>query len=138
MGFAATESTIRSRFDTQWTLLRPTVQAVFDNAGDDSDGRVPENQAWVRLTTLPGESQQVEMGNCRRWRRVGSIVVQIFVPAASGTGLALELGDTVRDIFEGLTVSGVIFRATSLNRVGLDGAWLQYNATTNFQADEIR
>jgi hypothetical protein len=69
---------------------------------------------------------------------VGVVAVQIFVPAASGTGLATELGDTVIQIFEGLTLSGVIFRATSLNRVGLDGAWLQYNANTPFQADELR
>lgn len=136
MGFAATESTIRSRFNTQWSSLQPTIPAYFDNAGDDVTP--PQDSTWVRLTVLPGASQQVEMGNLRRWRRVGVIIVQIFVPAASGTGLALELGDTVRDIFEGLTVSGVIFRATSLNRVGLDGAWLQYNATTPFQADELR
>ncbi len=136
MGFDATESTIRSRFNTQWSSLRPTIPAFFDNAGDDVTP--PQNSAWVRLTILPGASQQVAMGNTRRWRRIGVIAVQIFVPAASGTGLALELGDTVRDIFEGVTVSGVIFRATSLNRVGLDGAWLQYNANTPFQADEIR
>lgn len=136
MGFAATEAAIRSRFNTQWSSLRPTIPAFFDNAGDDVTP--PEDSTWVRLTILPGDSSQVEMGNTRRWRRVGVLIVQIFVPAASGTGLALELGDTVRDIFEGLTVSGVIFRATSLNRVGLDGAWLQYNAITPFQADELR
>ena len=136
MGFAATESTIRSRFNTQWSSLRPTIPVFFDNAGDDV--QPPQNSAWVRLTVLPGASQQVEMGRLRRWRRAGIIAVQIYVPAASGTGLAQELGDTVRDIFEGLTLSSVIFRATSLNRVGLDGAWLQYNANTPFQADELR
>lgn len=136
MGFAATESTIRSRFNTQWSSLRPTIPVFFDNAGDDV--QPPQGSAWVRLTVLPGASQQVEMGRLRRWRRAGVIAVQIFVPAASGTGLAQELGDTVRDIFEGITVSSVIFRATSLNRVGLDGAWLQYNANTAFQADELR
>ena len=136
MGFAATESTIRSRFNTQWSSLRPTIPVFFDNAGDDV--QPPQNSAWVRLTVLPGSSQQVEMGRLRRWRRAGVVAVQIFVPAASGTGLAQELGDTVIQIFEGLTLSSVIFRATSLERVGLDGAWLQYNANTNYQADELR
>lgn len=136
MGFAATESTIRSRFNTQWSSLRPTIPVFFDNAGDDV--QPPQNSAWVRLTVLPGSSQQVEMGRLRRWRRAGVVAVQIYVPAASGTGLAQELGDTVIEIFEGLTLSSVIFRATSLNRVGLDGAWLQYNAMTNYQADELR
>lgn len=136
MGFAVTESTIRSRFDTEWSSLRPTIPVFFDNAGDDVEP--PQNAAWVRLTVLPGASQQVEMGRLRRWRRIGVVAVQIFVPAASGTGLAQELGDTVIEIFEGLTLSSVIFRATSLIRVGLDGAWLQYNANTPFQADELR
>ena len=136
MGFAATESTIRSRFNTQWSSLRPTIPVFFDNAGDDVTP--PQNSAWVRLTVLPGSSQQVEMGRLRRWRRAGVVAIQIYVPAASGTGLAQELGDTVIEIFEGLTLSGVIFRATSLNRVGFDGAWLQYNALTNYQADELR
>jgi len=136
MGFAAAETTIRTRFNSEWSSLRPTIPVFFDNAGDSV--QPPQNSAWVRLTVLPGTSQQVEMGRLRRWRRVGVIAVQIYVPAASGTGLAQELGDTVRDIFEGLTLSSVIFRATSLNRVGLDGAWLQYNATTPFQADELR
>jgi hypothetical protein len=136
MGFAATESTIRSRFNTQWISLRPTIPVFFDNAGDDVTP--PQNSAWVRLTVLPGASQQVAMGNTRRWRSAGVVAVQIYVPAASGTGLAQELGDDVTSIFEGVNLSGLIFRATSLNRVGVQGAWLQYNANTPFQADEIR
>jgi hypothetical protein len=51
MGFAATESTIRSRFNTQWISLRPTIPVFFDNAGDDVTP--PQNSAWVRLTVLP-------------------------------------------------------------------------------------
>ena len=136
MGFAATESAIRLQFDAEWTVRQPSVQVFYDNAGDDVIP--PQNQEWVRFTILSGASQQVAMGNTRRWRRAGSVVVQIFVPAASGTGLAAELGDSVRDALEGIQLSGVIFRATSLNRVGIDGAWLQYNASTPYQADEIR
>jgi hypothetical protein len=133
--FTENESLIRSRFETQWTALRPAVTAIFDNVGDTAK---PEDEAWIRLVVLPGNSGQVEFGMTRRWRRAGVVSVQIFVPAASGTGLAMELGDTVKTIFEGLTVSGLIFRATSLNRVGLDGPWLQYNANTPYQADELR
>lgn len=136
MGFAAYESTIRTRFDTEWQAQSPSIEYTFDNAGELTE--VPDNEPWVRLTVLPGTAQQVEMGNTRRWRRPGVVVVQIFVPAASGTGLAQELGDRVRDIFEGRTVSGVVFRATSLSRVAIDGPWLQYNATTPFHADELR
>jgi hypothetical protein len=135
MGFADTEQIIRERFRDEWSAAGRTEPIQYDNSGQEL--KSPDS-AWVRLTILPGESRQVEMGNTRRWRRAGLVVVQIFVPASSGTGLAQELGDIVRDIFEGRTVSGVIFRATSLNRTGIEGAWLQYNASTPFQDDELR
>jgi len=77
------------------------------------------------------------MGKLRRFRRVGVMVVQIFVPAGSGDGTARELADSVADIFQGRTVSGVIFRGTGLTRVGIDGAWVQYNASTPYQADDL-
>ncbi len=98
----------------------------------------PNDAAWVRLAVIEGESRQVSMGQCRTFRRVGVVAVQIFVPVGDGTGLAKSLADSVRDTFEGLTIDGVIFRATSLNPAGTQGAWVQFNANTPFQADEIR
>lgn len=136
MGYQAIEQTIRERFDAQWPSLQPDILYTFDNQGEPEN---PNNAAWVRLTILNGTAQQVEMGGSkRRWRRPGVVAVQIYIPAGSGTGLATELGDSVRDIFEGVTISGVIFRATSLVRVGITGPWLQYNSNTNFQSDELR
>ena len=137
MGFQAIEQTIRERFEAQWPTLQPDVPYVFDNQGK-GDPSSQNNTAWVRLTVLMGNSSQAEMGNKQRWRRPGVVTVQIFIPTGDGTGLATELGDSVRDIFEGVTISGVIFRATSLVRAGIDGSWLQYNSNTTFQSDELR
>lgn len=140
MGFAATSQTIRERFSAQWSALQPTVPYSVDNQGKDDDVFPSRDAAWVRLTLLDGEAEQVEMGGTRRWRRTGVIEIQIFIPAGDGDGQSAELCDTVRDIFEGRTISGVIFRATSRRRVGRgrDSAWVQWNASTTFQADELR
>ena len=140
MGFADTCQVIRERFNSQWPTLQPTVPYTFDNQGKNDDDFPTRDAPWVRLTILDAEGQQVEMGGTRRWRRPGVVIVQVFVPAGDGDGQGAALCDTVRDIFEGRTISGVIFRATSRDRVGRgrDSAWMQWNASTPFQADELR
>jgi hypothetical protein len=136
MGFDATEAAIVARFESQWRALQPNIPYAYDNQGEADF--ITRGAAWVRVTVLPGTSTQVAMGTVRRWRRLGIVTVQIFTPAGSGTGLATQLADTVRDIFEGFTISGIIFRATSLTRVEVDAAWMQHNADTPYQADELR
>lgn len=133
---AATAAIIRDRFATQWALLSPTYPAVY--AGQPVQNIEVNNAPWVRLTMLPGESRQVGFGNSgRRKRTIGSANVQVFVPTGTGDGVAQEIVDTIASIWELSTIQGVIFRATSVQRVGEDGAWLQYNADTPYQADEL-
>lgn len=136
MGFDATEATIVARFESQWSVSQPKIPFTYDNQGEADF--ITRGEAWVRVTVLPGTSTQVAMGTIRRWRRLGIVTIQIFTPAGSGTGLATRLADTVRDIFEGRTISGIIFRATSLTRVEVDASWMQHNADTPYQADELR
>jgi hypothetical protein len=64
------------------------------------------------------------------------VVVQIFVPAGSGDGLAREIADSVANIIQGRTINGVIFRGTGMTRVGVDGAWSMWTANTPYQADD--
>lgn len=136
MGYAAAEQAIREHFVDEWPDLT-TISYTFDNAGDNNDFPT-RGSAWVRVSIVQGEARQVEHGITRRFRRAGVVVVQIFTPAGSGTGDALTLADYVRDVFEGRTINGVLFRATSVDRVGIDGPWYQINARTPFQADELR
>lgn len=135
MGYEATEQVIYERFQALWPTLQPTVPYTFENQGELNSHS--KDKPWVRLTVLQGNSSQVEMGNKRRWRRPGVVEIQIFLPTGDGTGMATELADTVRDIYEGSTISGVLFRATSLGPGTVDGPWRQYNVTTPFQADEL-
>jgi hypothetical protein len=134
MGHAIDAQTIRQRFETEFGALSPAIEYTF---GDVDGFTPPEDAAWVRLHVLSGDQRQVGMGKYRRFRRIGLVEVQIFVPAGSGDGLAREIADSVADIFEGRTVSGVIFRGTGLNRVGVTGAWVQWNCSTPYQADSL-
>lgn len=132
MGYAADSQTIRDRFNTQWPIEQPSIPFSFA----DVDFTPPPDAVWVRLNVLPGNQTQVGMGIRRRFRRIGIVLVQIFVPAGSGDGLAKELADSVADIFMGRTVNGVIFRGTGLDRLGVDGTWAVWRAQTSYQADE--
>jgi len=134
MGFASDSATIRTRFETEWAGAVSPAVAYFHA---DMKFTPPVNLAWVRLTVIPGQQTQVEMGMKRRYRRRGLVVVDIFVPAGSGDGLAKVLGDVVADIFMGRSVSGVVFQGTSLDRVGPDGPWIQYSSSTPFFADSL-
>jgi len=133
---ATLAQTIRTRFNTQWATFSPTYPHFF--SGQPVDQASINNTPWVRLTLNFGISEQVGFTNAgARKRTPGSAQVQIFVPAGSGDGLAQELADQVASVWEMTKISGVLFRATSVQRVGTDGAWLQFNADTPFQADWI-
>jgi hypothetical protein len=132
MGYESDSQTIRERFNTQWPIEQPLVEHSFA----DVDYNPTKDTAWVRLNILTGEQTQVGMGSLRRFRRVGVVSVQIFVPAGKGDGQAKILADSVANIFMGRTVNGVIFRGTGLDRVGVDGAWAVWTANTPYQADD--
>lgn len=133
---APTATIIRQRFEALWVTFSPTYLHFY--AGQPVEASEINGVPWVRLTILPGESSQVGFSNAgRRKRTLGIASVQIFVPAGAGDGVAQEISDKVALVWEMTTISGVIFRATSVQRVGEDGAWLQFNADTPYQADEL-
>lgn len=134
MSYAADSQTIRERFNTQWPIEQPSVAFSFADVDYDPVKDTP----WVRLNVLTGNARQVSMGLFRRFRRTGLVLVQIFVPAGRGDGLAKELADSVANIFEGRTVNGVIFRAADLERVGVDGSWAVWRCSVPYQADSLR
>ena len=128
--------TLRERFNTQWATFSPTYPHFFP--GQPWIRAISTIPRWVRLAINFGLAEQVGFTNAgARKRTPGVAQVQIFVPAGLGDGLAQELADQVASVWELSKISGVLFRATSVQRVGTDGAWLQFNADTPFQADWI-
>lgn len=102
------------------TSLTPWARAVL-------------RHATSRQATLSGVSGQ------RRFRRTGSLVVQIFQPSGEGLVGNPDLARIVQDAFEGaVTPGGVIVRSVVVNEVGPDGAWFQTNVVVSFEYDEIK
>lgn len=126
---------IRKRFMDYWEDRFPQYPVEWEN----EEFAPPDNAVWVKLNILPGTTSQAGLGgtpNNRRWRTGGVVIVQIFIPHNAGTGVGEELYEAIADCFQGvMTAEGVIFRGTSMNRVGQSGPWYQINASTGFQVD---
>ena len=133
MSFEASYVTIMDRFNSQWAVLEPTVTVAWPNVDFNPDPGKP----YVRVTVLPGDSRQAAIGKTRLWRNVGVVMVQIFVPLSQGDEAARALGDSVTTALRGVTVSGVHLKATSLRRVDANRQWLQHNASTPFEYDDV-
>lgn len=135
MTFAATATTIRTRFNTEFAAVRPTVPIHWPNEVKTP----PSGTPWVRLTIVEGESGLIAMGgaNSNLYRNPGLVVVQIFVPISTLDNLGLQIADDVATIFRSQFVSGVRFRTPSTSPIGPDGPWYQRNVTVPFTADQI-
>lgn len=139
MSFESTANTIRDRFVTQFHAAR-SEPITFQNWGQfyQKDGSIettkPNGSAWVRLSIQNGDSRQVAtVGD--KWRHPGVLIVQVFTPVGQGDKEALIIADAVVSVFQGVTVSGIRFRATSINAVGPSDGWYQVNVTTDFEYD---
>ena len=126
---------ICDRFVANWNLA--DGRFALDNEAFDPD-EAP-GDPWLRLSVKHFARALETMGPPnRRWRAVGSIFVQVFVPRDSGTTLAHQLAQKVRVIFEGREVSGVKCYQSSTRELGIDGPWWVALVETAFDYDEQR
>lgn len=93
-------------------------------------------EAWVRLTILDSAGRQVATAP-PRFRRSGVVVVQVFVPDGTGDAAAREIADEVARVFQGSTIDGVRFGASSIEHVGPDGGWFQLNVQQVFEYEVV-
>lgn len=111
---------------------------TFDNTEYDP----PEGLPWARLVVRHSGSNQECLGPVgrRKFERIGSVIVQVFVPLDSGTQEADTVSRAVRLIFEGRTLSPEAIRFTDcvVQEIGPDGAWYQQNVEAFFTYTETR
>ena len=121
---------------TGWAARHPTVSLTY--RGDDFDP--VDGEPYARVTILGGaEAEQVEFGLQRRFRRPGILRVQFYLVAGDGSGLAYEFADSVKEILEGNTSTGVRFFQTTLPiEEAAEGAFDRWRVDTDFDADELR
>lgn len=138
MTTAQASEAIYEQFATAFAALRPTVPVSFDNEEFDP----PASGPWVRLSVGFQASQQDTLGapGSRKYRRLGSVYVQVFVERDAGRKDSDLIAQDVVSSLEGFSLGGglLVLYASSPRDVGNDGRWYMKNVATPFDFEETR
>ena len=126
MGYDTDRIAIESRFKTIWGN---TTAIAWDNI----DFNPSDDTEWVRIAIVPGEEQFVSMG---KMRKVGVIIIQIFVPEFKGSKRSNELIDLTTKTWRNKEFSGIRCREITVNRLGQSNGWFQTNVSIPFWKEE--
>ena len=101
---------IEGRIATQMAVA-PSYPVSYENIPFTPPNNTPWIQASIRFgdnayATLIGPSTGFNRQN-------GTLVVNIYTPAGSGTGANLTIAERIKDLFDRAKFSGIIFDATS-------------------------
>jgi len=98
-------ATIEARVATE-LASSPAISVVFHNMSFDSSAVT----TFVQCLTTFGESNYLTQGNADGLNRVNGIVVfNIFTPQGIGSGDNYTIGKRLRNLYNRITVSSVIF-----------------------------
>jgi len=99
-------STIEERVSTEFASNAPPIPVIFHNMAFDSSAVT----TFVQCLTTFGESNYLTQGSASGSNRINGIVVfNIFTPQGIGSGDNYTIGKRLRDLFNRITVSSVIF-----------------------------
>lgn len=124
------------RFTTNFTGLSADRIAL-----DNEDFEEPISGDWVRLVVRSQERVQETLGKKgnRRFRSRALVFVQVYTETDTGVKQSDVLATEVRDIFEGVSFSGLDFQeGVTVRETGPDGRWYQSIVEAPFDYDEIK
>jgi hypothetical protein len=128
---AAARNAIYDHFFTNFTAI-PSARITAENEEFDP----PVGQSWVRLAVNHTASVQESLGDVglRKFSRIGSAFVQIFIPENSGLNSADLLADAVRTVFEGVRLldNDIRFYNSTVREIGVNEGWYQLSVESEF------
>lgn len=140
MSTALERQVIAQVLQTYVTSQKPQIEVEWPNKAFDK----PQEQPWLRFTTVRQRGQQIETGSTKSTMRVyGSLIVQVFVPADQGDQPALELADNIGNLYRQQVLkfpdgSGhVRMRVPVVVNVGRTDMYWQVNVVIPFFRDEL-
>lgn len=132
---------ILTRFRTEWLadgISSPVPLTFEDFESDLASGNAP----WARVTVRHATGEQATLtdgSGKNRFRRTGTVFVQIFTPFGDGLSKADALATIAARAFEGKeTPLHVWFRDVRYVEVGRDGQFYNVNVLADFEYDEVK
>ena len=126
-----------------------TVPVTFDNQSSFwlctspmTASSKPSDSSWVTFTVEHNLTSKATLGTKghRRFRRVGFISAQVFVPENTGTSTGEDICNEIINIFEGERIAtDLVFEYGEYVPVrNIDSGWYQYNILIDFFFDESK
>ncbi len=118
-----------TRMTAQTAIASEDVRYPNDKTYDPSGKAI-----WARLTNIPGMAAANEIGAGPVVQRTGMIIIQIFVPAGSGSLLITQTADKLRELFEFQTDGRLDYYSVSAVDAGETDGWAQMNIQIPYRA----
>ncbi len=133
-----------SGFEDERMAIEARMQANFTATSimyENQEFDPPDDTAWVALTLLTGEGEQVSLGPGGLQRYAGVIQCDIYVPEKSGTKTARQHADTIAAIFLNKQFSagssGTIFTRTPwVQTRGVENGWFHLVLSVTYHRDK--
>ncbi|MCS4271214.1 MULTISPECIES: phage tail terminator-like protein [Raoultella] len=111
--------------------------AIASDAVDYPNGPVfdPSGRSiWARLTNISGQAGATEIGAGPVVHRTGVLIIQLFVPAGSGTLMTTQTADKLTELFEFQDDGRLSYFAVSAVPAGETDGWSQLNLQIPYRA----
>lgn len=118
-----------SRMTAQTAIASGDVRYPNDKTYDPTGKSI-----WARLTNIPGLAAANEIGAGPVVQRTGIVVIQIFVPAGSGSLLITQTADKLCELFEFQTDGRLDYFSVSAVDAGETDGWAQMNIQIPYRA----
>jgi hypothetical protein len=96
----------------------------------------PADGAWIQVSILPGQAEQITLGTAGENRLYGVVHVNLFVPLNQGMGEAWTMADSLRALFNRITIGAIRFCVPSAGAPLLSESWWQIPLNCPFAVDE--
>ncbi|MEE8551509.1 MAG: phage tail terminator-like protein [Gemmatimonadota bacterium] len=121
---------------TNWNVATSSAPLLYDNLNAD---RPATPSLFGRLNIQHVSGMLAALG-ASRFRRMGVLSVQVFVPLGSGTQQADQVAESLVEALEGVgptTLENVWLRNIGMREVGPDGTYHQVNVEADFTFDRV-
>lgn len=89
---------------------------------------------WIRMTLNHGASLTAGIGSAPCVRRTGLIQLQVFTPEQKGSAPAAQIADSLAAHWEFYQAGHFETQAASVQRIGPQDGYFQFNVTVPFRA----
>lgn len=139
--------TLKAAWDANTPAITTTApQLVYEFLEPDLKPHPADStQPWARVVIRHTDAGKMTLANSdgvARYRRIGLVWVQIYMPAGFGSAwtTAGSLAVVARNAYEGKRALGgrVVFGKVPIIDVAKDGAWVRKDVKASFYWDEVK